>query len=130
MVNMILNIGLNRNDGGKLDVDDIYDALIDAGASIEVCAVHHSETEETVVVSLRHPLVARTVLVLARSLHQDCIARYSLATGEGDLIGPNPWGEFDASQFLLIDGSVLDDTHAGARCEVEENEALEEEAAR
>lgn len=116
---MILNIGLNIEDAygnqiGAHTVDDVLAALRGARFPVRQAALHGSRSEPTLVV--RTPDDAQSLITvlsglynLAEVLEQDCIAVYCPTLASGRLIGPraDKWGEFDASQFLLPDGSYL-----------------------
>lgn len=116
-MDILLNIGLARPDGGHSDASTVLRTLRARGFHHTDAKLHVSNTEETVVAKLEStdaPIrqVRQQLYYVANDLGQDCIAvLFDDAAGEpeGALIGPRAaaWGEFDPAQFLLLDGTRL-----------------------
>lgn len=112
---MLINIGLARADGKPdLAPTAVTAALRRHHVPVRDAAVHTSDTERTLVV--RTPDDAATMAVVyaqmprvAEQLEQEAIAIYSPVLAAGRLVGPQAdrWGPFDATRFLLLDGSTL-----------------------
>lgn len=116
---MILNIGLNIEDAygnqiGAHTVEGVLAALRDRRFPVRQAALHGSRSEPTLVV--RTPDDAQSLITvlsglyqLSEVLQQDCITVYCPTLASGRLIGPRAakWGDFDPTQFLLLDGSYL-----------------------
>ena len=58
-----------------------------------------SETEWTLVVVLEEPLSEDALYLLSKVLEQDFVAQLT-SDGYGSLVGPRPWGAFDATQSI------------------------------
>ena len=116
-MDILVNIGLARPDGGHSDASTVFRALRARGFHHTDAKLHVSDSEETVVARLEStdaPLrqVRQQLFYVANDLGQDCIAvLFDDAAGEpeGALIGPraHAWGEFNPAFFLLLDGSRL-----------------------
>lgn len=103
-----LNIGLKVSDAPwPLPVFQVLRAVRNHGGHFNMSAIQTSDTEDTLVIILHEPLNARMLHELASALNQEAIAQWSSRGGE--LRGPKAelWGEFDPSQFLLLDGRRL-----------------------
>lgn len=108
----ILNIGLNTASGDALDarlVETVLRSVL--GAEPFDARVLPSDTEPTVVVSLKQPLERSVLYDLSGALCQDCIAQWRIG-GEGELVGPGApkWGGFSPAFFVMPDGSRLSDS--------------------
>lgn len=111
-MSIILNIGLAHNGNSNLCVGAV---LIDLANNFGIIkyAIHHSDTEMTVVAELESlgnvVSIANSIFHLADIWGQDCVATYNCSTGNGALIGPrsDKWGSFNPDYFLLLDGSRL-----------------------
>lgn len=104
----LLNIGLNildANDNvvGKLPPETPL-LLIGARAHIHDVALHHSDTEETLVVAISRPLDSEDMAHLCAVLDQQAIAQ--VTDGKGVLYGPmaEKWGPFNPAFFLTLSG--------------------------
>jgi hypothetical protein len=108
---MILNIGMNTNDGRGITRAQISAALRLAKARVMRAAVWHSDSEPTYVVELSGALAEGSVFALAEILDKDAIAAWDVVSEVGQLIGPKAasWGEFDPERFLLTSGARLAD---------------------
>ena len=101
----VLNIGLNTNDGGLVNEENLIRTIHLFNQEDSGCVIHKTgifEGEElTLVVFLETPFNTSTVHLLAELFNQDCIARWFTSMQGGDLVGPNAhaWGEFDKNQF-------------------------------
>lgn len=107
---VILNIGLARNQQADLTVAQALEALTTAGFTCHEHTVHTSDSETTVVTrAARGRNVRANVYHLSILLEQDCIAIYNPRTQLGELAGPRAadWGDFNPEFFLLLDGSRL-----------------------
>jgi hypothetical protein len=108
-MNLVLNIGLARTGNSNIGVGTVLRELEARGLHVAHYAIHHSETEITVVADINPSKAAyyAPVYQLAEALGQDCIAVY--CDGAGRLIGPNTaaWGEFNPEFFLCLDGATL-----------------------
>lgn len=104
-----MNIGLHSAVLGNLDPQRALSALYRAEFIVLAHAVHQSSTEPTLVAVVynrgSHDIEPR-VYELAQSLGQECIA-YCDSARVGKVVGPEPWGEFDPSQFVLLNGARL-----------------------
>lgn len=87
---VILNIGLESKTHGKITPVTALSAARLRWLQIKSSAVHHSDTEPTLVLECAAPegILADVVADLARDLGQDCIAAYNERTQQGQLIGP------------------------------------------
>lgn len=106
-----LNIGLNRTDEKTMNASDVA-YLIAAKLPwlrFTTSGPFASQTEPTVVVTLRDPVNDATITELCELLAQDCIARFSAETGDAALVGPKAaeWGEFDPARFIMPSGHTL-----------------------
>lgn len=106
----LLNIGLHVGQAPYLTYLPVFSALRTVrhhGGVFRDSAVRKSGTEDTLVIDLDEPLNARVLAELSSALNQEAIAQWSSRGGE--LRGPKAeaWGEFDPSQFLLLDGRRL-----------------------
>lgn len=114
---VIINIGLAvgpNGTTGNIGTGTALRELAQAGFTINAHALHHSETELTVVAHCDIQVEAPSTFInpaylVAYILGQDCIAVYVPATGRGRLVGPRAaaWGEFDPAQFIQLDGTRL-----------------------
>lgn len=116
---VILNIGLKSKTLGdvpRLLVEQILaseDILIADGTIVD------SDTEPTFAARVTYLHDGQSFMSalhrVARDLGQDAIAVWSPYRQRGALFGPNAkaWGPFDATRFLLLDGSRLS-THLRA----------------
>lgn len=112
---LILNIGLNLPRGGTLQATTALRAMEAYGLPAQSAALHHSDTEATLVATVRPgqvpPGKCATVQVrkLAHALGQDCIAAYWDRERTGALLGPRAaaWGEFNPEFFILPGGHRL-----------------------
>lgn len=108
---VILNIGLNTNTGVGITPATAVAAIADAGFQLVGQQYHLSDTELTLVATVRFdnntPNAAYDTL--ARALHQDCIAVYDPRVNFGALIGPRSveWGPFNPEFFILPSGERL-----------------------
>lgn len=111
----LLNIGLARTGNSNIGVGTALREIEASGFTIFAHAVHHSDTEITVVAegTFKHPVLtkhnANVAYNLACRLGQDCVAVYDLNTQTGALHGPRAaaWGEFNPEFFLMLDGTRL-----------------------
>jgi len=108
---MILNIGMDTNDGRGITIAQINAALRLANARAVAAAVRRSDSEPTYVVELSDALTEGSVFALAEILEQDAIAVWDMVSETGKLIGPKAasWGAFDPERFLLVSGARLAD---------------------
>lgn len=110
---LILNIGLNCNDGTKLDPVTAIQKLLRTSRHLrlEAVAVHTSDTEPTLVASVYcdKPLSSSAWMLLSVRCKQDAIAVYDVEAARGELHGPKAaeWGPFNPAFFLLLDGIRL-----------------------
>lgn len=104
----ILNIGLAREGQENLKPFNVLRAIRNLGCHVVAEGLRPSDTEPTLVVHVVH-CAESTAETLAVILEQDCVARYHLGNGKGQLIGPraDKWGDFNPEYFLLLDGSRL-----------------------
>lgn len=106
------NIGLHSATLGCVHPDTVLTALRMAGMMVLQHVVHVSSTEPTLVAAVQDTGSPGTrddrIYAMADLLGQECIAVVSLF-GEGKVIGPKPWGEFDPDQFLLMSGACMGD---------------------
>jgi len=111
---MLINIGLNTNDGGRISAHLALAALAMLGVRAEASTVATSDTEPTLVASLSRPITKPEGERLARALRQDCVAVFDGVNGQ--LYGPSAeaWGPFDPAFFLTLDGSRLNATAEAA----------------
>lgn len=109
----LLNIGLKVGNDQWNPLFSTLRTVRGYGAVFRDSALRQSETEDTLVIDLDEPLDARTLHELASGLNQEAIAQWSSKGGE--LRGPKAWawGEFDPSQFLLLDGRRLSNVIGG-----------------
>ena len=107
---LLLNIGLARKGNSNIGVGTVLRELAATGCDRTAYAVHHSDTEITVVAEAHFTgsLYRSAIHHLAQRLGQDCIAVLG-PLGHGQLIGPRAaaWGAFNPEFFLLLDGSRL-----------------------
>ena len=109
----ILNIGLARQGNSNIGVGTVLREIADCGFRLVNHAIHHSDTEITVVaqVDRQHGFtpVSQCARLLSIVLGQDCIAVYNPHMDYGYLAGPKAaaWGKFNPAYFLLLDGSRL-----------------------
>lgn len=100
---MILNIGLDRNDGKPANAARFALDVVMKAFSVDSVEVARSASEETLVVRVRYEGRSDVSSVireyLCRVLAQDCIAVWFGDVGE--LIGPKPWGAFNHEFFIL-----------------------------
>lgn len=110
----ILNIGLNRPDGGRVDVRAVLAYLVGARVRYVSAGVHDSDTEPTLVLVVDFMPDGRAH-ALAERFGQDCIAVYHCDIGRGRLAGPraDAWGQFEPDYFIMPDGARLV-SHAAA----------------
>jgi hypothetical protein len=115
---LTLNIGLGVAEGKTLHPLVALDAVRRFVGIPVKHAVHQSDTEQTLVVSVGPVLDARRrVHALAEALAQDAIAvassmsRRADDVSGGDVIGPRAaaWGGFNPQCFLTLDGRRLSD---------------------
>lgn len=104
----VLNIGLQRNDGGTLNVRAVLASLVGRGIVYASHGVHTSDTERTLVLTCA-PVPTSVLYALALALAQDCIAVYDTGAQAGRLIGPKAreWGTFNPQYFIRPDGERL-----------------------
>lgn len=105
-----LNVGLDGNDGTKLDLTEVVQRLNTVGLMVTVTdlTLGQSATELTAIVRVEHTCAASiigAVYLACGPLRQDCIAtRIDCEIGNpvGFLVGPNAvkWGEFNPAYFL------------------------------
>lgn len=105
-----LNIGTLDQAGAKIDLGNLIDSVRGYFPQC-IFALHTSDSEETLVVCLPDMPYVSDVLNLVRDLNQHAIA-YWLDRGDqliGGMAGPGArhYGPFDATKFLLLDGSRL-----------------------
>jgi hypothetical protein len=109
-MSFIINIGLNREGRPALEVTEAFKVLGRAGFWVGQHALHHSDTELTLVASVNTDRAAAPAIhEVAVALGQDCIACYDPSYRHGRLIGPRAaaWGEFNPEFFLQLDGTRL-----------------------
>lgn len=110
---LILNIGLMS---GGVEIADtaVYRAMRAAGILWEKVAHHQSDTEPTLVIEGYG--TDHQVNLVATWLEQDCIAVWDPLHREGRMVGPyrDRWGEFDPSQFIMLNGSRLSEARSVA----------------
>lgn len=115
-MSLLLNIGMQTNDGGSLTPGEIVDAIERTGPGpVLQYEIHESDTEPTLVAEVVNNGGARAAIHrLAELLRQDCIAAYVPRLAVGRLIGPgaDKWGVFDPARFILVDGTRLSDAPA------------------
>lgn len=102
----LLNIGLARK--GKKDLNSLeVVSILEETIGLIDYAIKQSSTEKTLVALVNTKDVPDAFLyALSVVLGQDCIA--ALDDGRsGRLCGPKPWGDFDLSQFLTLNGASL-----------------------
>lgn len=109
---VILNIGLNTNAGTTIEVNRALQAIADSGAFVLSSEVFVSDTEPTLVATVRdseRPGFDNRMAMLSSALRQDCVAVYSTAESTGDLYGPNAaaWGAFNPEFFIMPTGERL-----------------------
>ena len=116
---LILNVGLDVAGTRTLQAHVALEVIKANGFIVHKHAVHQSDTEATLVAVVQpDPLgifsdagsVRDALHCIAIDLRQDCIAVHKPLTGngrEGVLIGPKPWGAFDPSLFLQLNGQRL-----------------------
>lgn len=103
-----LNVGLDGNDGTKLDLTEVVQRLNTVGLIVTDLTERQSATELTAIVRVEHTGAASiigAVYLACGPLRQDCIAtRIDCEIGNpvGFLVGPNAvkWGEFNPAYFL------------------------------
>lgn len=103
-----LNVGMDCNDGTKLDLTEVAQNLTCAGLIVTYLTERNSDTELTAIVRAEHTgfaAIIGAVYLACGSLRQDCIAaRIDCDVGVpvGLLVGPNAvkWGEFNPAYFL------------------------------
>lgn len=122
---LIINIGLENNAGGTVDVRAALAAVIGRTRAVS-CGVHQSDSEPTLVI-IAECLSTQSAWHIAAMLNQDCIAVYDPLTQRGRLIGPraDAWGGFTPAYFVLPDGSRLDPTARGYTAERATRDNLE-----
>lgn len=113
---VILNIGLDTNDGASLTIAEVVGQFAEPRDVINDLRIVESHTERTLVVDLRQ-LTSTTIHNLAVVLRQDAIAAWFPSRGKGELIGPGAeaWGEFNHTFFFHTDGRTLDEHVAEER---------------
>ena len=97
----ILNIGLARQGNSNLGVGTVLREIENCGFDLGSHAVHHSDTEITVVALVAkgpgffNPRISANRLAIV--LQQDCVAVFNPSAGFGYLAGPKAaaWGEFN-----------------------------------
>ena len=102
-----LNVGMNKAAGGELTKGELL-------AALRVCKIitahpvefHESDTERTAVVELASLPTVERLYTLSELTGQDCVAVYSLPSGDGSLIGPKAkaWGPFNPTYFIMPGG--------------------------
>lgn len=105
---LLLNIGLNRADGGELDEAAVLAVLRDnklnlVRARIDSYCGERVLTAVVVAYAQSAYMIARRLWRISYECGQDCIAVYAMLTKKGALIGPNTerWGEFDLDKFIM-----------------------------
>lgn len=109
----LVNIGLARPDGKPDNTPgEVVAALRMAGADVSEMQVHKSDTEDTVVARLSHPLTPDQAHAVSEALGQEAIAQH--VNGQGELYGPSAegWRPFNPDYFLTMDGTRLSDAAA------------------
>jgi hypothetical protein len=103
----MLNVGLNVNDGSKVDPAKVVAQLEKLGVKVEKQSIHQSGTEPTLVASLSRKLTDAEAAKLSKQFKQDAIVQY--ANGNGKLHGPaaEKWGPFNPEYFLNHEGKSL-----------------------
>jgi hypothetical protein len=110
---IILNIGLHTPQA-ELTLPAVFKAMRAAGILWERHEHRESDTEPTLVVEVYAS--DHQIDLIATWLEQDCIAVWDMLHWEGRLVGPGraKWGEFDPSQFILLNGSRLSEARSVA----------------
>lgn len=110
-MNLLLNIGLARKNKPNVKSQQVIAELLTAGFVVRSHTTLSSDTEPTVVASVKAPsfLVEERVAAISCALSQDCIAVYNPETCKGTLLGPRAaaWGDFNPEYFLLLNGERL-----------------------
>ncbi len=117
---LILNIGLDVNGTRAISEHVALEMVKANGFIVHKHATHESDTEATLValvqtspIDFAHagPKEIRAALhCIAKDLQQDCIAVHVPLVGDGlvgAVVGPKPWGAFDPSLFLQLNGTRL-----------------------
>lgn len=107
----LLNVGLAVGSDKSIDSNTALRALFALGLAPLGYAVHQSDSEATLVVSVpSYSADLRTLHTLAVVLQQDCVAAFDIERGVGELVGPRAaaWGTFDPEFFLTLSGERLD----------------------
>lgn len=108
---VILNIGLNTNAGTTIEVNRALQAIADSGAFVLSSEVFVSDTEPTMVATVRYSHWASAVRAysLSVALEQDCIAPWFPETARGALVGSRAtsWGAFNPEFFIMPAGERL-----------------------
>ena len=120
MKRFILNVGLDIDGTRALTAQVALQMIHANGFIVHQHAVHESDTEATLVavvspspIDFAHATpkgIRNAFFLIAKDLRQDCIAVHFPLFGDGQqgvLIGPKPWGEFNPSYFLQINGTRL-----------------------
>lgn len=110
---VIINIGLNTNTGATIEVNRALQAIADNGAFVLSSEVFVSDTEPTLVATVRYSswesVPAVRAYSLSVALEQDYVAMWFLETARGALVGPraSSWGAFNPEFFIMPTGERL-----------------------
>lgn len=109
----LINLGLVRSAQSKIDpngalnVAAVYDCLTTLWGRSWKAWTYVSDTEPTLVIEVPAKVSHATLLRLAHTFDQDCVAAYD---GEGIMAGPKAaqWGPFNPAYFIAPGGHRLD----------------------
>lgn len=112
----VLNIGLDRPDGGRNSREDVMKALQSVKADVVDAREVQSDTEPTLSIVLREELTAAEAERISEALGQDAIAQRR-RDGSGGLYGPRAaqWGSFDPNFFFMPNGQRASEIPGAAR---------------
>lgn len=103
----MVNVGLKVGENGVISADQAL-AELQKHAEVTQHSVHTSNTEPTLVASLKRPLTSEEAASVAKNLHQESIAQH-VPGGKSDLYGPKAeaWRPFNPDYFLNHEGKPL-----------------------
>ncbi len=112
----LINLGLIRSaqsrvdPKGSLNVAAVFDCLTTLWGRQWKAWTYVSDTEPTLVIEVPAEVSHATLLRLAHTFDQDCVAAYDPAKGEGIIAGPSAdlWGPFNPAYFIAPGGYRLD----------------------
>lgn len=99
----LINIGLNTNTGGEIDLAMINAALDDYAIEDYGHRIEPSVEEATYIAHVANWSDDKA-FAIAQQLEQDCIAQYDLSECKGKLVGPKAaaWREFEPRLFKVL----------------------------